>query len=57
MVLNFGMIDMAKVYGTIKRGKVKIKSLKQLRFLEAHGLSYTSFKRKGGKIIKKRQNA
>lgn len=58
MVLNFGMnINMAKIYGTIKRGKVKIKSLKQLRFLEWKGLSYTSFRRgKGGHIIKKRQN-
>ena len=48
---------MAKVLGTIKRGKVKIRSRKQIGYLEHHNLPYTSFKRgKGGKIVKKRQN-
>lgn len=40
---------MTKTYGTIKRGRVKIKSKKQLRYLEAHNLPYTVYKRKGKK--------
>lgn len=48
---------MAKVYGTIKRGKVKIKSKKQLHFLFGRKLPFTLYhKTKKGKIQKKRIN-
>ena len=46
-----------KTYGTIKRGKVKIKSKKQLRFLFAKKLPFTLFhKTKSGRIRKTRVN-
>lgn len=46
-----------KTYGTIKRGKVKIKSKKQLRFLFARKLPFTLFHRtKTGRITRKRMN-
>lgn len=48
---------MSKTLGTIKRGKVKIKSKQQLRFLFANKLPFTLFtKNKKGKTVKKRMN-
>ncbi len=44
-------------YGTIKRGRVKIKSRKQLKFLFAKKLPFTLFgKTKKGKRTRKRMN-
>lgn len=46
-----------KTLGTIKRGKVKIKSKKQLRFLFAKKLPFTLYGHtKSGKLVKKRVN-
>ena len=46
-----------KTYGTIKRGNVKIKSKKQLKFLFAKKLPFTLFhKTKKGRVVKKRMN-
>lgn len=48
---------MTKIYGTIKRGKVKIKSIKQMKFLYAKRLPFTKFhKTKSGKIRRVRVN-
>lgn len=45
------------VYATIKRGKVKVKSKKQIAFLNVKGLPYTAvYKSKSGKIYKVRKN-
>lgn len=43
-----------KVLGTIKRGKVKIYSKKQMAFLHAKHLPHTHYVYKNGKVIKKR---
>ena len=45
-----------KVFGTIKRGKVKITTEKQIRFLEWKGLPYTRYVYKDGEIKKVRRN-
>lgn len=45
-----------KVLGTTRRGKVKITSEKQRKFLESHNIPYTYYKRKDGKIKKIRRN-
>jgi hypothetical protein len=46
-----------KTLGTIKRGKVKVKSKKQLRFLFAKKLPFTLMhKTKSGRVVKKRMN-
>jgi len=45
------------LYATIKRGKVKVTSKKQLQLLNARGLPYTAvYRRSDGKIIKIRKN-
>lgn len=45
------------LYATIKRGKIKVTSKKQLQLLNARKLPYTAvYKRSDGKIIKKRKN-
>lgn len=49
---------MAKTLATIKHGKVKVKSRKQLKLLFAKKLPFTLLHRtKKGKIVKKRINA
>lgn len=45
---------MSKILGTVRRGKVKITSEKQMRFFHVHKIDHTHFVRKKGKIIKKR---
>ncbi len=45
-----------KVLGTTRRGRVKIRSQKQIRFLEAKKLPYTKYVRKNGKLRKVRRN-
>jgi hypothetical protein len=42
-----------RVLGTIKRGKVKITSMKQIKYLEVKKLPYTRFVYRKGKLIKK----
>lgn len=42
------------VLGTTHRGKRKIKSEKQMKYLHAHKIDHTHYVRKKGKIIKKR---
>ncbi len=44
------------IYGTTHRGKVKIRSKKQIRFLEARKLPYTRYVRQHGKLRKVRRN-
>jgi len=42
------------LYSTIKRGKVKVTSLKQHRLLEGRKLPHTHVYRKGKKLIRER---
>ncbi len=45
------------LYATIKRGKQKVKSRKQIALLEAKGLPFTKvYRSKTGKIYRKRAN-
>lgn len=41
------------VLGTIKRGKVKIYTEKQLHYLEMNHIDHTHFVYKNGKLVKK----
>jgi len=41
---------MGRILGTTRRGKVKIRSKKQIRFLEAHHLPYTRITKSGKKV-------
>ena len=43
-----------KVLGTVKRGKVKITSEKQMKFLHFKKLAHTHFKYVDGHLVKKR---
>jgi hypothetical protein len=43
-----------KVLGTIKRGRVKVRSAKQMRYLHVNRIDHTHFVRKGGKLRKVR---
>ena len=43
-----------KVLGTVRRGKVKITSEKQMKYLHFKKLPHTHFKYKNDKVIKKR---
>jgi len=43
-----------KELGTVKRGKVKIYSEKQMKYLHFKELPHTHYKYVGGKLIKKR---
>lgn len=45
---------MSKVLGTVRRGKVKIRSRRQMRFLEARHIDHTHFVRRKGKLRKVR---
>lgn len=42
-----------KVLGTIKRGKVKITSKKQIAYLHVHEIDHTHFVCRNGKIVRK----
>ena len=42
-----------RILGTIKRGKVKIYSKKQMAFLHRKKIDHTHFEYRGGRIIKK----
>ena len=44
---------MARILGTIKKGKVKIRSKKQMGFLHYARIDHTHFKYKGKKLVKK----
>jgi len=43
-------------YSTIKRGKVKVTSKKQHKFLHVHDLPHTHVYRQGNKTVKERWN-
>ncbi len=43
-----------RTLGTIRRGKVKIKSQKQMRYLHVHHIDHTHFVRRKGKLRKVR---
>lgn len=38
------------ILGTLRRGKVKIRSPKQIRYLEVHKIPYTRITKKGKKV-------
>jgi len=43
-----------RILGTIRRGRVKIRSRKQMRYLHAHRIDHTHFVRRKGKVRKVR---
>lgn len=45
-----------KVLGTIRKGRTKIYSQKQMGFLHAHEIDHTHFKRRGGRIVAKKRH-
>ncbi len=45
-----------RILGTTHRGRVKIRSKRQIRFLEYKKLPYTRYVRRHGKIAKVRRN-
>lgn len=48
------MAKRGKVLGTIKRGRVKIRSRRQMRYLHEYRIDHTHYVRRKGKLIKRR---
>ncbi len=41
---------MSRILGTVRRGRVKIRSQRQMRFLEAHHIDHTHITKSGKKV-------
>lgn len=45
---------MSRILGTVRRGKIKVRSKKQMAFLHAHHIDHTHYARKRGRLRKVR---
>lgn len=44
---------MSRVLGTIRRGRTKVYSARQMAYLHAHGIDHTHFVYRRGRLVKK----